>query len=97
MTDGLAVLRRRIEECDAQIVHWINERLKFCQEVGRFKHERGMEVRAPEREREVIAMAHRLNQGPCPPEVLEQAFRLLIEAAVALEEQEQTPRRGRSA
>ncbi|MEK6710485.1 MAG: chorismate mutase [Nitrospinota bacterium] len=97
MMDGLAALRRRIEECDAQIVHWINERLKTCQEVGRFKHERGMEVRAPEREREVVAKAHRLNQGPCPAEVLEQVFRLLIDVAVALEEQEQTSRRGRSA
>ena len=56
-----------------------------------------MEVRAPEREREVIAKAHRLNQGPCPAEVLEQVFRLLIDVAVALEEQEQTSRRGRSA
>ncbi|MBI3025559.1 MAG: chorismate mutase [Candidatus Tectomicrobia bacterium] len=91
MTDGLAALRRRIEECDAEIVRWINERLKVCQEVGRLKNERGMEVRAPEREREVIGKALRLNEGPCAPEALEKLFRLLIDAAVALEEQEQRP------
>jgi len=96
MTDDLAALRRRIEECDARIVRWINERLKVCQEVGRFKSGRGMEVRAPEREREVIAKALRLSEGPCSPEVLEKVFRLLIEAAVSLEEQEQ-PSRGKRA
>ncbi|MBI2131366.1 MAG: chorismate mutase, partial [Candidatus Tectomicrobia bacterium] len=46
-------------------------------------------VRSPEREREVIGKALRLNEGPCAPEVLEKLFRLLIDAAVALEEQEQ--------
>ncbi|OGL59829.1 MAG: hypothetical protein A3J27_14415 [Candidatus Tectomicrobia bacterium RIFCSPLOWO2_12_FULL_69_37] len=97
MTDGLAALRRRIEECDAEIVRWVNARLKVCQEVGRVKNERGMAVRAPEREREVIAKALRLSQGPCSPEVLEKLFRLLIDAAIALEEGEQPPRRGKRA
>ncbi len=88
MTDGLAGFRRRIDECDAQIVHWINERLKVCQEVGRFKVEHGMRVRVPEREEEVIARALGRNQGPCSPETLEKLFRILIETAVVLEQQQ---------
>ncbi len=86
MTEGLAELRRRIDECDEALVRLINERLKVCLEVGEFKTRHEMEIRIPEREREVISKALDLNEGPCPPDVVEKIFRLLIDAAVALEE-----------
>lgn len=85
MTDELSELRRRIDECDAELVRWITERLRICQEVGRFKGERGAEIRVPEREEEVISKVLGLNEGPCPPETLEKIFRLLIDTAVQLE------------
>ncbi len=85
MTDPLDELRRRIDECDDEIVRLINERLRVCEEVGRFKEERGMEVRVPSREEEVIARALEVSEGPCPPDVLEKVLRILIDAAVALE------------
>lgn len=86
MTDEMTSFRRRIDECDEQLVRLINERLKVAQEVGHFKAERGMTIRIPEREKEVIAKALKLNEGPCPPETLEKVFRILIDTAVALEE-----------
>ncbi len=86
MTDDLAPLRRRIDECDEKLVHLINERLKVAREVGQFKAARGMTVRIPEREREVIARALAVSDGPCPPEIMEKIFRILIDTAVALEE-----------
>ncbi len=92
MTEGLTPLRRRIDDCDAKLLQLINERLKVCLEVGDFKAERGMSVRNPEREREVISRALELNEGPCPPEVVEEIFRLLIDTAVSLEENRDTAR-----
>ncbi len=86
MPDELAGLRRRIDACDEQIVHWINERLKICQEIGQRKEGQGMQIRFPEREREVIEKVLGRSEGPCPPEVLEKMYRLLIDTAVALEE-----------
>ncbi len=86
MKEGLAGLRRRIDECDEALLRLINERLKVCLEVGEFKTRREMEIRNPEREREVISKALDLNEGPCPPDVVEKFFRLLIDTAVALEE-----------
>jgi len=85
MNNGLDGFRRRIDDCDAQIVRLINQRLKICQEVGEFKAKYGQEIRIPEREQEVIFTALGLNDGPCPPEVLEKIFRLLIDTAVFLE------------
>jgi chorismate mutase len=86
MTDEMASFRRRIDECDKQIVRLINERLNVAQEVGQFKAARGMTIRIPEREKEVITKALGLNDGPCPPETLEKVFRILIDTAVSLEE-----------
>ena len=85
MIDPLDELRRRIDACDGEIVRLINERLRVCEEVGRLKEARGMEVRVPSREEEVIARALEVSEGPCPPDVLEKVLRLLIDAAVALE------------
>lgn len=86
MTDELSPFRRRIDECDEKLVRLINERLKVAREVGQFKAAKGMTVRIPEREREVITRALALNEGPCPPEILEKVFRILIDTAVAMEE-----------
>ena len=86
MLDSLEELRDRIDECDKKLVHLINERLKMCKEAGRFKNAHGIEIRDPEREREVINKVLGGNEGPCPPSVLEKVFRSFIEAAVMLEE-----------
>lgn len=86
MADELDPFRRLIDECDEKLVRLINERLKVAKEVGKFKSKRGMAVRIPEREKEVIARAIGMNDGPCPPEILEKVFRILIDTAVALEE-----------
>lgn len=86
MADGLSGFRERIDACDAGIVRLINERLKICLEVGEYKRARGIAVKDAAREREVIARALEANGGPCPPEALERIWRILIDAAVALEE-----------
>jgi chorismate mutase/prephenate dehydratase len=86
MTDGLDDFRRQINECDESLIELINKRLGICLEVGDFKAKRGLEVRHPAREKEVIARAVDRNQGPCTPEAVEKIFRLFIDTAVELEE-----------
>ena len=86
MTEDLEGFRRRIDACDREIVRAINERLQICGEVGRHKKKHGMEIHMPEREQEVIENILGESRGPCPPEVLEKLFRLLMEAAVSLEQ-----------
>ena len=87
MADGLSGFRERIDACDAEIVRLINERLKICLEVGEYKSARGIAVKDAAREREVIARVLEGAEGPCPPEALERIYRILIDAAVALEEE----------
>ncbi len=87
MADSLSGFRERIDACDAQIIRLINERLKICLEVGEYKSAQGIAVRDEARENEVIARILDGNEGPCPPEVLERIYRILIDTAVRLEEE----------
>ncbi len=87
MADGLSGFRERIDACDAQIIRLVNERLKICLEVGEYKSARGIAVKDEERESEVFARVLGGNEGPCPPETLEQIYRILIDTAVRLEEE----------
>ncbi len=87
MADGLSGFRERIDACDAEIIRLLNARLKICLEVGEYKSARGIAVKDAARESEVIAKVLDGNEGPCPPEVLEQIYRILIDTAVRLEEE----------
>ena len=86
MADGLSGFRERIDACDAQIVRLINDRLKICLEVGEYKSALGIAVKDEAREGEVLARVLNGNEGPCPPDVLKQIYRILIDTAVRLEE-----------
>ncbi len=87
MADGLSGFRERIDACDAQIIRLINERLKICLEVGEYKSARSIGVKDEARESEVIAKVLNGNEGPCPSEVLQRIYRILIDTAVRLEEE----------
>ena len=86
MADGLSGFRERIDACDTQIVRLINDRLKICLEIGEYKSARGIAVKNEAREDEVLARVLGGNEGPCPPDVLKQIYRILIDTAVRLEE-----------
>ncbi len=86
MADGLSGFRERIDACDAQIVRLINDRLKICLEIGEYKSARGIAVKDEAREGEVLARVLGESEGPCPPDVLKQIYRILIDTAVRLEE-----------
>ncbi len=87
MADGLSGFRERIDACDEAIIRLINKRLKICLEVGEYKSARGIAVKDEARESEIITRVLNDNRGPCPPEVLKQIYRTLIDAAVRLEEE----------
>ena len=63
MSESLAELRDRIDECDKKLVHLINERLEICQEVGQFKYENDIEIRDHKREHKVVEKALNVNDG----------------------------------
>ena len=59
--DELKELRLKIDEIDQQILHLLNERAKLAKRVGEVKKKLGLEVHAPEREKEIINRMIKLN------------------------------------
>ena len=85
MSQELSDFRSEIDALDEKIVELINKRLQVCLEVGNFKNLHGIAVRDSKREEELMTKLLENNKGPCPPDILEKIYRILIETAVSLE------------
>ncbi len=71
-------LRAVIDEIDEGIVHLLNWRLEIAIEIGKLKRDKGLPLRIPHREREVITRVWGRNNGPLSDEAVSRLFRLII-------------------
>ena len=83
----LSEWRARIDEVDEELVDLINRRLQYAVEIGRIKREEGLEVRDPQRERDLLQRLREYNQGPLGDSALVDVFTRIIAAARDLEQQ----------
>jgi chorismate mutase len=77
--------RRRIDELDRKLVELLNERSRCALEIGRIKHEAGLPVYQPDREKEVLANAEQHNQGPLPGAAIRRLFERIVDEARSVE------------
>ena len=56
--------RRQIDEIDRKLVELLNQRSRCALEVGKIKQAENLPLYQPEREREVLENAERINSGP---------------------------------
>ena len=89
--DELKELRLKIDDIDQQILHLLNERAKLAKRVGEVKKELGLEVHAPEREKEIINRMIKLNKEvygeEFPTEAILHIYREIISACLSLEKE----------
>jgi chorismate mutase/prephenate dehydratase len=85
MKEELEELRRSIDDCDQQIVHYLTKRSQVVHEVGKLKADKGGTIYDPIREEVVYEKISRMNKGPLPNEALRAIYREIISAAKALE------------
>jgi chorismate mutase len=78
-------LRARIDELDEHIVELLNRRASCALEIGRIKHELGIELYQPGRERQVHAHVRAVNQGPLSDDAVQRLFERIIDEARRLE------------
>ena len=83
----LSEWRARIDEVDEELVDLINRRLEYAVEIGRIKREKGLEVRDPQRERDLLQRLREYNQGPLGDSALVDIFTRIIAEARDLEQQ----------
>lgn len=82
---GMDALRSEIDAVDAEIVGLLDRRAALARGIGRFKHQRGLAVYAPARERMVLDRVTALGDGGFPRRGLEAVFREIISTSVSLE------------
>ena len=77
-------LRRRIDVIDDQLLRLLNVRVACALEIGRLKHDGGMPIYDPEREKQVLAMvrdAATKLAGPLETEAVVRIFERIIDEA----------------
>ena len=77
-------LRRRIDVIDDQLLRLLNVRVACALEIGRLKHDAGVPIYDPEREKKVLALvregATKLS-GPLEAEAVVRIFERIIDEA----------------
>jgi chorismate mutase len=77
-------LRHRIDVIDDQLVRLLNVRVACALEVGRLKHESGLPIYQPEREKQVLEQVRRSATnlaGPLEAEAVVRIFERIIDEA----------------
>ncbi len=81
----LAVLRKKIDGLDVNIVRLLNQRTSAAVEIGRIKHQLECPVFSPARESEVLKRVAGSSQGPLRAAELRAIYREIMSAALAFE------------
>ncbi|HMP74286.1 MAG TPA: chorismate mutase, partial [Kiritimatiellia bacterium] len=78
-------LRAEIDRVDNDLVGLLNARAKLAHEIGVIKRRKGQDLYVPARERSILERISRLGEGPLAAAQLEEVFRVIMSAALALE------------
>ena len=77
--------RRKIDEIDRQLVELLNQRSRCALEIGKIKQAENLPLYQPEREREVLENAERINAGPLTDAAIRRLFERIIDEARSAE------------
>ncbi len=78
-------LRKKIDGLDHQLVELLNQRARLVEEVGRVKKKMGLDVYAPEREKEILKLAIGQNGGPLSNSAVRRLFERILDESRSLE------------
>lgn len=77
--------RLRIDEIDRKLVELLNERSHCALEIGKLKQAANLPLYQPEREKEVLQNAERVNPGPLTNSAIRRLFERIIDEARSAE------------
>ena len=87
MTEDIQKLRKKIDEIDENILHFLGERSEICRSIGLLKKENGIPIVDPIRETEVFNNI----KGKAPdfgldPDQVEAIFRQIVNMCSSIQE-----------
>lgn len=85
MSDSLEQLREEIDAIDRKLVKALDQRADVVKKIGEIKHEKGLDLYVPGREREILNRLEKLGSGEFPPSSLRLVFREIIATCLNLE------------
>jgi chorismate mutase len=77
--------RRQIDEIDRKLVELLNQRSRCALEIGKIKQAENLPLYQPDREREVLENAERVNPGPLTDAAIRRLFERIIDEARSAE------------
>ena len=83
--ESVDVIRKKIDQTDAQIVTLLNDRAVLAQRIGHTKSLNSEEVYVPGREQEILHRVSQLSRGPLSDHAIRSIFREIISACRSLE------------
>lgn len=81
MSTRVSDWRAAIDVLDGQLLTLLNTRAKLATELGKVKHEAGIGVVDPDRERQVLARLRQTNKGPLDEAAVTRIFARIIREA----------------
>lgn len=81
MSTRVSDWRAAIDVLDGQLLNLLNTRAKLATELGKVKHEAGIGIVDPERERQVLARLRQTNKGPLDEGAVTRIFESIIAEA----------------
>jgi chorismate mutase-like protein len=77
--------RDKIDAIDTTLLHLLNVRAGFALEVGRLKGARGIALRVPQREQEILARLKSLNPGPLDERAIETIYHAILSQSIRIQ------------
>jgi len=77
--------RAKIDAIDTTLLHLLNVRAGFALEVGRLKGARGIALRVPAREQEILTRMKKLNPGPLDSEAVGKIYSQILHESIRVQ------------
>jgi len=81
MSTRVSDWRAAIDVLDGQLLTLLNTRARLATELGKVKHEAGLGIVDPDRERQVLARLRQTNKGPLDEAAITRIFARIIREA----------------
>ena len=78
--------RKKIDAIDTAMLHLLNLRAELALEVGRLKNQRGVGLRVPVREQQILGRMKRLNSGPLSDASVEKIYQAILDESIRTQE-----------
>ncbi len=82
---NLQIHRDRIDKIDEKILQWLSRRGQEVKAIGRIKLKQKSAFHVPEREAQLLTRLKKINAGPFSDKAIEEIFREILSASLALE------------